>query len=247
MRWILQPGHVALDLLVKEHRINHIVHLANPRVYTSNHATGEMLTLLRNVLEVCRENKARLIYPSNWEVYSGYRAEDLVADHTLPLFPKGPYGEAKMLCENLIEHHCRLYGLECGLLRSSSLYGISGERPKFIYNFIDKAKKNEPISTHRYLNGDPKLDLLSVDDFASAVVAAIETTFVGTLNIGFGRPVSTREIAERIVRKMGSHSTINCRHIEDHTANISMDISSACEVLAWKPTKPGKWELLSHR
>ena len=228
-------GALELDLLVKEHRINGIVHLANPRVYTSNRAMGEMLTLLRNVLEVCRENSVRLIYPSSWEVYSAYRAMDIIADESLPLFPKGPYGEAKLLCENLIEHHRKLYGLECGLLRSSPLYGEASDRPKFIYNFIGKALKNEPFKTHCYLNGDPKLDLLHVDDFVSAIVSAITTNFVGSLNIGSGCSVSTREVAEWIVSKMGSRSTVETRNIEDYAANIIMDTALAKKIIGWHP------------
>ena len=202
---------------------------------------GEMLSMLRNVLEVCKENNIRLIYPSGWEVYSAYRASDLIANENLPVFPKGPYGEAKLLCENLIEHHRKLYGLECGLLRSSPLYGEASDRPKFIYNFIGKALKNEPITTHQYINGAPQMDLLHVDDFVSAVVAAIETNFVGAVNIGAGRVVSTREVAEWIVRKTGSGSTVESRIIEDYVANITMDISLAKKRLSWQPAVA--WEV----
>ena len=228
-------GALPLDLLAKEHRINCMVHLANPRVYTSNQAFGESLAMLRNVLDVCRENKIHLIYPSNWEVYSGYRTGGIVAGEGLPLFPKGPYGEMKMFCENLIHHHRKLYGLKCGILRSSSLYGKDGDRPKFIYNFMEKAKKNEPIRTHVYWNGAPKLDLLYVSDFVAALIAAIERDFAGTLNIGTGRAVSTREIAESIIRRTGSDSSIDSVAVQDYTANITMDVAAAHEVLAWQP------------
>ena len=228
-------GALPLDLQVKEHRINCVVHLANPRVYTSNQAFGESLAMLRNVLAVCRENSIRLIYPSNWEVYSGYRTCGIVAGDGLPLFPKGPYGEMKMFCENLIHHHRTLYGLKCGILRSSSLYGENGDRPKFIYNFIEKAQKNEPIRTHVYWNGVPKLDLLYVGDFVSALIAAIERDFAGTLNIGTGRSVSTREIAESIIRRTGSDSSVDSIAVRDYTANITMDVAAAHEVLAWQP------------
>lgn len=237
----IATGALSLDLLAKEHRINCLVHLANPRVYTSNQAFGESLAMLRNVLDVCRENCIRLIYPSGWEVYSAYRAVDLMADEDLPLFPKGPYGEAKLLCENLIEHHRKLYGLKCAILRSSPVYGEASDRPKFIYNFISKARKDEPIKTHRYLNGDPKLDLLYIGDFVSAAVAAIEVNFVGTLNIGAGRAVSTWEIAKWIVSRAMSKSIVDHQIIEDYIANIEMDISLARKVLAWQPTVT--WEM----
>lgn len=237
----LISGALELDLLVKEHRINCIVHLANPRVYTSIQAIGDTVTLLRNVLEVCKENHIRLIYPSGWEVYSGYRSSDLIADESLPAFAKGPYGEAKALCESLIEHHRKLHGLQCGMLRSSPLYGATSDRPKFIYNFIGKALRGETIKTHRYLNGDPKLDLLHVDDFVSAIVSAVRTNFSGTVNIGAGHAVSTKTVAEWIVSKIGSNSVVESRGIEDYVANITMDISSAQQHLSWQPVT--EWEV----
>lgn len=229
-------GALELDLLVKQHRIDCIVHLANPRIYTSNRAMGETVTLLRNVLEVCRENDVRLIYPSSWEVYSGYRTSGLLADEAVPLFPKGPYGETKLLCEELIELHRRRHGLRCAMLRSSPLYGPTSDRPKFIYNFLSKALRGVAISTHRYLNGDPRLDLLHVDDFVAAIVAAVDRGFTGNLNIGSGQTVSTREVAEWIVRFCGSASTIESRLVEDWVANIAMDSHRAEAELGWHPT-----------
>jgi UDP-glucuronate decarboxylase len=196
---------------------------------------GETVTLLRNVLEVCRENHIRLIYPSGWEVYSGYRAGDLLVDESVPLFPKGPYGETKLLCEQLIELHRNQYGLRCAMLRSSPLYGESSDRPKFIYNFLSKARTGETVRTHRYLNGDPKLDLLHVDDFVAAIVSVIESNFVGTLNIGSGQMVSTREVAEWIVRQCSSNSYVESRTIEDRVANIAMDHRLAGMEIGWHP------------
>jgi nucleoside-diphosphate-sugar epimerase len=231
----LVAGALELDLLVKEHRINCIVHLANPRVYTSNKALGETVTMLRNTLEVCRDNDLRLVYPSGWEVYSGYRGNELLANEAVPPLPKGPYGEAKGLCEYLIELHRAHYGLRCAILRSSPLYGVSSDRPKFIYNFLAKALRGETIRTHRYLNGDPRLDLLFVDDFVAALSLAVRVGFVGTLNIGSEQTVSTREIAEWIVHQCGSTSRVESQQIEDYAPNIAMNHERARRALGWSP------------
>ena len=232
----LMFGALELDLLVKEHKINWIIHLANPRIYTSIHAMGETITLLRNVLEVCKENGARLIYPSDCEVYSGYQCSSLIADENLPIFAKGPYGEAKMLCESLIELHRKHYGLKCGILRSCRLYSSMSDRPKFIYNFIFKALKGEAIKTHHYLNGEAKIELLHVDDFVSAIKSAIKSNFDCTINIGSGCAVSTKVLAEWIVKETGSSSVVESREIEDFVANISMSRKAVQQQLSWQPT-----------
>jgi UDP-glucuronate decarboxylase len=231
----LLSGALELDLLVKEHSINTIIHLANPRVYTSNRAMGETVTILRNVLEVCRDNDLRLIYPSGWEVFSGYRSNGMLVNEGTPLLPKGPYGESKVLCEQLIEMHRGQYGLRCATLRSSPVYGSSNDRPKFIYNFLQKAIRAEPIHTHRYLNGDPCLDLMYVGDLVAALLAAIRSDFLGTLNIGSGVAVSTREVAEWMVNECCSTSKVESKMIEDYAPNIIMDYSQAVIELGWQP------------
>jgi hypothetical protein len=70
----LQQGSTLLDLVVSERSPGFIVHLANPRIYSSTRALGETLTLMRNVLDVCVSQNVHLLYLSGWEVYSGYRS-----------------------------------------------------------------------------------------------------------------------------------------------------------------------------
>lgn len=233
----LSSGAVALDLVVKEHGINTLLHLANPRVYTSAKATGDAVTMLRNALDVCRENRLRLIYLSGWEVYSGYRSFDLLANESLPILPKGPYGEAKMLCEALICHYRQVHGVNAVIVRSSPVYGLGSDRPKFIYNFLNKARIGALIQTHEYINGSPRLDLLHIDDLVGAMSGILNSEVSGDFNLGTGELTSTFEIASRIVEKTGSASTILMQKIEDHAPNIRMDYTRAREALGWTPTR----------
>jgi UDP-glucuronate decarboxylase len=231
----LQLGSTQLDLVVGEGEIDCIVHLANPRIYTSNIALGDTLTMLRNVLDVCVSRDIKLLYLSSWEVYSGYRANSLYADDSLPLFPKGPYAETKFLSEMLIEHCRRTQGLRCTMLRSSPVYGMSSDKPKFIYNFIDKLKRSQRVVTHRFNNGAPSLDLLYIDDLVSAVVKAVGSDFEGNLNIGTGVITSTQRIAEILREMLGGQSEIDSILINSDTAGIAMDASKAHKMLDWKP------------
>lgn len=79
----LERDAVRLDLAVKENGINTVLHLASPRIYTTTQALGASLVMLKNVLDVCRQNAAVLVYVSSWEVYSGYKAAELQADESL--------------------------------------------------------------------------------------------------------------------------------------------------------------------
>lgn len=231
----LVKDSVSLDLLIKEKGITALVHLANPRVYTLNSAMGESLVMLKNVIEVCRLNNVKLIYLSSWEVYSAYKGKELLADENLPMNPKGAYGESKWFCEMLIEHYHRQYGLEYVILRSSPVYGEGSDRPKFIYNFIDLARNGLDITTHEYINGHPKLDLLHLDDLIDAVIKAMDYQSSGTFNIGSGVLRSTRETAESIVDILGTKSKVKSNFIETYYPNVQIDFQKAKEKLRWQP------------
>ncbi|MCL2206460.1 MAG: NAD-dependent epimerase/dehydratase family protein [Fibromonadales bacterium] len=230
----LLNGAAELDLYVKENKVSHIVHLANPRTYTSNKSLGITLTMLRNVLEVCKNNNVTLVYPSSWEIYSGYASNCLLADESLPPNPKGPYGETKWLCENLIKLFIEKHNLKVAMLRSCPLYGVGGERPKFLWSFIDYAKKALPIKTHCFLNGSPSLDLMYVEDFSSAIVAILDKNYCGYMNFGTGRLISTKEAAEIICGYIKSDSTIESVAISEYAPNIAMNNSLARQILGWE-------------
>lgn len=226
---------ISVDLLVKEKNINTIVHLANPKIYTLSVSLGDSLVMLKNILEVCRINKIKLVYVSSWEVYSGYKVSELLADESVPLYPKGAYGESKWLSEELIKHYANVYGLQYSILRSSPVYGIGSDKPKFIYSFIDMAKKNQPITTHSYVNGAPKIDLLNIDDLILAIDLVTEKGS-GIYNIGSGKAMTTPQIAEIIVRRFGASSTISQSSIDSFYPGIVMNTVKANRDLMWKPT-----------
>jgi len=231
----LLKGPIELDLLVKKFGVNLIIHLANPKIYTTTQAMGEMIVMLKNVLDVCKTNKIPILYPSSWVVFSGYNKKLLRVSEDLIPKPKDTYGESKLLCETLLNYYRKVYGLKICLLRLSPVYGLGSDRPKFIWNFFEKAKKNLPIYTHKYKNGLPVLDLIYIDDVISALSAVIKKNFYGTLHIGRGIGTSTFEIAQKIKKICNSKSEVLLQKIEGFTPKIIMDIRKAKKILNWTP------------
>lgn len=243
----LKDDIVALDMLVKSSGIDCIVHLANPKIVTHTESMGDTLVMLKNVLDVCRTNQVKLVYLSGWEIYSGYRSATLLADEKLPPNPKGTYGETKWFCELLIKQYADIYGVDFQIIRSGPVYGVGAERPKFIFNFIDKARENRKIVTHKYVNGSPSLDLLHIDDLMTFMVKCIPSAFSGEINIGSGTIISTFEIARMIADLTASNSEIEQVQINDYSANIQMDNRNASNLFAWTPNvkvKKGLEEIL---
>lgn len=229
----LLKGTTSLDLIAEESGADCVVHCASPRVYTSNIALGDTITMLRNVIDVCVNRGLRLVYLSSWEIYSGYKSSTLLADEKLLPLPKGPYGETKYLCEALIEHSRKNRGLKCAVARSSPVYGPGGDKPKFIYTFIDKISRGEPIVTHRYTNSRPALDLLYRDDIVSAISSIVSSSYCENFNLGTGHLTSTREIAEILMRLVGRQCPITEVEIADTIACVSMDSRKAQKYLNW--------------
>jgi UDP-glucuronate decarboxylase len=231
----LLGGPVDLDLLVRDHGIEVVVHLATPRVLNNNASLGQALTLMKNVLDVCRENRAHLVYLSSWEVYSGYRSCGLLADESLPANPGSTYGQGKYLCEVLLDRCHQQCGLAYTLLRCGPVYGEGGERPKFLGSFISKALRGEAVVTHRYRNGFPCLDLLHVEDAIEALVQAVDQGALGQFNIGSGRGTSTTDLARLVISLTGSASRLEHREIQADAPNVVMDTSRARTRLGWQP------------
>ncbi|WP_300156639.1 NAD-dependent epimerase/dehydratase family protein [Solidesulfovibrio sp.] len=231
----LQSGTVQLDALARGQGITHLVHLANPKVSTSNKALGDSLTMLANVLDTCKQNAIKLVYLSGWDVFSGYATTELLADESCPLKAKGPAGTTKVLCEQIIGMYQERFALSCAILRPTPTYGPGVSRPKFLHNFIHEIHERQSVTTHRYRNGDPRIDLLYIDDLVNAIVKTLERDFSGTLNLGSGTSHSTIEIASLIARLSGREATISHRNIEDSVANIVHDIGLAERVLDWRP------------
>ncbi|MEW6183469.1 MAG: NAD-dependent epimerase/dehydratase family protein [Bacillota bacterium] len=231
----LMSDVVKLDLLVKEKNIDTVIHLANPRVYSTNESMGQALIMLKNVLDVCSENQLWLIFLSGWEIYSGYKTEELRANEALPPHPGSTYGQTKFLCETLIDLFHRNNGLRYTILRSSPVYGTESDRPRFIWNFLNKALRNEEIVTHKYLNGFPKLDLLHVSDLCRSVAQVIKLGAQGTFNLGTGVGTSTAEVARYIIELCGSHSKLQHIKVDNYASNIVMDNSRARSTLGWEP------------
>lgn len=231
----IESGSTALNVLAAERQVDCIVHLANPRVYTSNKAFGATMTMLRNVVDVCAARNIRLVYLSGWEVYSAYRGR-MLADESLPLHSKGPYGDAKYLAEMLIKQNIKINALQCAILRSGPVYGVGSDRPKFIYNFLEKARLGKKIVTHCYANGMPALDLMHVDDLVRAITGAVHARLTGEFNLGTGVLTDTYQIARDIVGLLGSSSEVASVSVDASVASIAMDYSKAKNSFGWAPS-----------
>jgi nucleoside-diphosphate-sugar epimerase len=201
--------------------------------------------MCKNVVDVCIENKIKLIFISTADVFSecpGVAEAPFKEDaHRLP---RGTFGLAKYLCEIMIETSWKSQGLDFCVLRTGRLFDVASRTPKFLFSFIEKALSGMAINTHRYRNGFPVIDLLCVEDLAEAVLLSIEKNCSGYIHTGAGITLTTRDIAEFIIKKTDSESNLGIVDIDDLFYDTTLDISKTGVILGWKPSASAGEKLL---
>ena len=244
VREICAPSHeeidllsdtITLDVLVKKQNAEILIHLGAPTIINNNQSLSESLLMLINVLDVCRENNLRLIFISSWEVYSGYKTGIQYVDETVKARASTIFGMTKLLSEELILQYADSFGLSHVILRPTVIYGVGSSKPRFLNNFINKAKKNEVITTHEYLNGLPFLDMLHVNDIVQFVQKSLDSTSQGVFNLGSSELISTKIIAESIIQQLASKSVIESVQIQETTGKIKYNIDRAKKEMGWQP------------
>ena len=226
---------VGLDLLAKDVKADVLVHLANPHSYSTNKGMSTSLLMLKNALDVCTENRIKMLYVSCWEIYSGYQSNGFLANESVSPFPGSINGQTKMLGELLVHDHCKSHGVPYLIARPSIVYGKKKGRPNFLWNFFEKSFQNKQIVTHRYQNGRPLLDMIYIDDLVDALVRSIDARLEGSINLGTGTGTSTFELAEIIIESCHSSSTIRELVVDGCYSNVWLDSRVARDLLDWRP------------
>jgi hypothetical protein len=88
---------IALDTLIKRNPVHTVVHLAAPHVINTNQSLSDTLLMLKNTLDVCRENHLKFVFLSSWEVFSGCRNGVLQTAETNSPCASTIFGMTKLL------------------------------------------------------------------------------------------------------------------------------------------------------
>lgn len=230
----LEKGAAELGRYCCEQNIGQILHLAYPRQYTNTNAAGSSINMLRAVLDVCRTLDIRLIFVSSWVVFSGYASTSLWADESVALRSKGAYGDSKYIEEMLVRAHADRGDVKVSIARFAPVYGPGGDRPRLIGTFHQSLLRGETISTHRFRNGRPALDLLHVTDAAQALCSLISSGIDDDFHFGSGTLTETAAIAQLIAEIVQKPLRLDEIEIDDETSNVAMISAKAARRLDWK-------------
>jgi UDP-glucose 4-epimerase len=193
-----------------------------------------------NLLEGGRRSglKKVVFASSGGAIYGEQEKFPAPEDH--PKMPASPYGVSKLTGENYLAYYHATFGIPYVALRYANVYGprqnFRGEAG-VIAIFIDQLLSgNTPV-----INGDGKQtrDFVYVGDVAAANLRALDTSFVGGINIGTGVETDLITLYDKISRQM--NSKIAATHgaaKAGEQRRSSLDGTLARSILGWSPTTP---------
>lgn len=176
----------------------------------------------------------RIVIAGSAEEYGNQSAP---FDETSPLDPVSVYGQSKAEASRLaLELHER-ENCPVVIVRLFTVYGPAQPRGMFVSDAVAAAVNSEsfPMS-----EGTQERDLVYVDDVVTALIAAGRKQGIEgrVFNLGSGRPVRLRDVAEMIWRisETGAALLIGTRVRADDDMQVTWaKISLALEYLGWEP------------
>jgi nucleoside-diphosphate-sugar epimerase len=206
--------------------------LLHPQKYLQNNFTVHL-----NVLEAARRlGVEKVVLASSAAVY-GDAPPPLREDAEVR--PTNPYGLSKLCCELLSQNYHASFGTDATILRYFNVLGEGGRNVLKI--FVENAVDGRPLVVRgRWIGGEfvpASRDFIYVGDVADATVKALFLEpGVYKLNIGCGKPVSVRDLAELVLRETCSGAEILLEELSQHEPLMSWaDIANARQILGWMP------------
>jgi len=212
----------SLEKIFKKIKPNLIIHAARLEPFDDNPTKVKSYT--KNLAEIIKRNKIKLIYISSDAVFDGRKGNYQENDKPHPLTN---YGRAKLAAELAIRKNLKNYII----VRTSYIYGQSNGRwDKRTEKLIEEIKKNRVAYRFKDMYRSPIL----VDDLAKAVWRLAKTDFCGTIHIA-GKKKSIYRFSREIIKKIGlDPKTIKPDFLKIRrpkiTADTSLNISLAKKI-----------------
>ena len=202
---------------------------------TSVHGSINMLGLAKRV-------GAKILQASTSEVYGDPEVKPHTEDYwgrVNPIGVRSCYDEGKRCAETLFFDYWRQHKLNIKVARIFNTYGprMHPNDGRVVSNFIIQALLGRDITI--FGDGLQTRSFCYVDDLIDALIRLMTSgdDIIGPINIGNPAEFSIRQLADIIIDLTGSRSrTVHRRLPQDDPRERQPDISSAQNLLGWKPT-----------
>ena len=194
-----------------------------------------------NMLGLAKRTKARILQASTSEVYGDpgvHPQPEGYWGHVNPIGVRSCYDEGKRCAETLFFDYHRQHGLDVKVVRIFNTYGprMHPNDGRVVSNFIVQALLGRDITI--YGDGSQTRSFCYVDDLIEGFVRMMATPsgMTGPVNMGNPAEFTIRELAETVLRMVGSRSKLVFEPLPgDDPRQRQPDISRAREWLDLHP------------
>ncbi|WP_083898518.1 UDP-glucuronic acid decarboxylase family protein [Nocardia vinacea] len=227
-----------------EGELSAVVHLASPASPPDYHrlpletlAVGSRGT--ENALRVAHRHRARFVLASTSEVYGDplvHPQREEYWGNVNPIGPRSVYDEAKRFAEAITAAYRRTLGVDTGVIRIFNTYGprMRPHDGRVVTSFITQALNGDPLTI--YGDGSQTRSFCYVDDLIRGIVAMIDSSEPGPVNLGNPNERTVAELAELVSSITGARSSVEFHPLPtDDPTRRRPDIAKALSTLGWSP------------
>lgn len=224
--------------------IDYILHFASPaspidylKMPIQTLKVGSLGT--HKALGLAKEKNATFLLASTSEVYGDpliHPQKESYWGNVNPVGPRGVYDEAKRFAEALTMAYHRYHGVDTKIVRIFNTYGprMRMGDGRAIPTFIPQALMNEPVSV--FGDGSQTRSFTYVNDTVEGIYRLLISDYHDPVNIGNPHEMTIRQIAEKIIKMIGSKSIIKEEPLPIDDPKVRQpDITLAKEILQWEP------------
>jgi UDP-glucuronate decarboxylase len=193
-----------------------------------------------NCLGLAKRVGARILQASTSEVYGDpeiHPQPESYRGNVNPIGTRACYDEGKRCAETLFFDYHRENQVDIRVVRIFNTYGprMAPDDGRVVSNFIVQALKGEDLTI--YGDGSQTRSFCFVDDLVEAILRTMEQKeTVGPINIGNPVEFTIRELAEQVLKQVGSSSKLVEMPLpSDDPTQRKPDISLARKALGWEP------------
>jgi dTDP-glucose 4,6-dehydratase len=221
-----------------------VLHLASP-ASPIDFARLPLETLMagtfgtRAALELARKSSARFLFASSSEVYGDPTEHPQHESHlgnVNCIGPRAVYDEGKRVSETFAVTYAVVYGVPVRIARIFNTYGprMRVDDGRVIPAFVTQALAGAPLTV--FGDGSQTRSLCHVDDLVDGLLRLLDSDLTTPVNLGNPEEVTIRELAETIIRTVGSRSAVEYQPLPvDDPKRRRPDIGLAQAQLGWTP------------
>jgi len=194
---------------------------------------------VENAIKLAIAKNARLVHASTSEVYGDplqHPQSEAYWGNVNPIGDRSCYDEAKRFAEALCMAYLKSESLNVGVIRIFNTYGprLDPHDGRVVSNFVNQALFGDDISI--YGDGTQTRSFCYISDLVAGIMSMAHSNQIGPINLGNPKEFSMLELAQIIIEKTKSSSSIVFQNLPSDDPKMRCpDISLAEEVLSWMP------------